>query len=95
MEENMLKAPKNPRLISFVDGQNLFNSAKDAFGYLFPNYDILKLSKKISEVNGWDLIETRFYTGIPERADPRHRFWQNKLASMGRQGITLFTRQLR
>jgi uncharacterized LabA/DUF88 family protein len=91
----MPKAPRNPQLISFVDGQNLFNSAKEAFGYSFPNYDILKLSKKISEVNGWDLIETRFYTGIPERADPRQRFWQNKLASMGRQGITLFSRPLR
>lgn len=91
----MPKAPKNPRLISFADGQNLFNSAKEAFGYQFPNYDIQKLSKKISEENGWDLIKIRFYTGIPEKADPRHRFWQNKLASMGRQGIILFTRPLR
>jgi uncharacterized LabA/DUF88 family protein len=91
----MSEAPKNPRLISFVDGQNLFNAAKEAFGYPFPNYNVLQLSKKISEENGWDLIETRFYTGIPEKADHRHRFWQNKLSSMGRQGITLFTRSLR
>ena len=33
--------PVNPKVIAFIDGQNLFHSAKDAFGYKFPNYDVV------------------------------------------------------
>jgi len=40
----MPQAPANPRAIAFVDGQNLFNAAKEAFGYTYPNYDVLKLA---------------------------------------------------
>ncbi len=29
----------------FVDGQNLYRAAKDAFGYHYPNYDIKLLSE--------------------------------------------------
>jgi hypothetical protein len=38
-----------------------------------------------------------FYTGVPESGDNAHwhDFWQKKLATMGRQGIQLFTRSLR
>lgn len=27
------------RAVVFVDGQNLFHSAKNCFGYTYPNYD--------------------------------------------------------
>jgi uncharacterized LabA/DUF88 family protein len=91
----MYLPPPNPRAISFIDGQNLFRSVKDSFGYQFPNYDVLKLSSIISKQNGWSHIETHFYTGLPDPSDQRHIFWQNKLASMGRQGIVLFTRPIR
>jgi len=91
----MAKAPAVPRAIAFVDGQNLFHAAKEAFGYDFPNYDVVKLAREVASVGGWSLAQTRFYTGIPEPKDPRHRFWSNKLAGMGRQGVVLFTRPLR
>lgn len=91
----MPQAPANPRAIAFVDGQNLFNAAKEAFGYTYPNYDVLKLAREVASMGGWLLIETRFYTGIPERSDPRHAFWNNKLAALGRQGVVLFSRSLR
>ena len=32
------------RGVAFVDGQNLFNAAKRAFGYSYPNYDITRLA---------------------------------------------------
>jgi len=87
--------PEMPRAIAFVDGQNLFNAAKEAFGYDYPNYDVLKLAQEVASGNGWTLIQTCFYTGIPEPKDPRHAFWSNKLANLGRQGIVLFSRPLR
>ena len=31
--------PAIKRAIAFVDGQNLFYAAKEAFGYSYPNYD--------------------------------------------------------
>jgi uncharacterized LabA/DUF88 family protein len=83
------------RAIAFIDGQNLFNAAKEAFGYPFPNYDVLKLGNVISSQNHWSLVETRFYTGIPDPGDPRHIFWQNKFSNMGRQGVALFSRPIR
>lgn len=91
----MPNAPATPRAMAFVDGQNLFNAAKEAFGYRYPNYDVAKLSQQVASANGWTLVQTRFYTGIPEPADPRHAFWSNKLATLGRQGDVLFSRPLR
>jgi uncharacterized LabA/DUF88 family protein len=80
-----------------VDGQNLFYSAKEAFGYQYPNYDPLLLAKKVCENNNWDLVETRFYTGIPDKADSPfwNHFWVAKLAVMGTRGIITFSRSLR
>ena len=91
----MPQAPAKPRSIAFVDGQNLFNAAKEAFGYTYPNYDVLKLAQEVASMGDWLLIETRFYSGIPERSDPRHAFWGNKLSALGRQGVVLFSRSLR
>jgi hypothetical protein len=36
----MPEEPLNKRAIAFVDGQNLFHAAKEAYGYRDPNYDI-------------------------------------------------------
>ncbi len=91
----MPDAPQNPRATAFVDGQNLFNAAKEAFGYTFPNYDVVALCREVCSRSGWNLIEMRFYTGVPEPSDPRHAFWANKLASLGRQGVVLFSKPLR
>jgi len=82
----MSAAPLLKRAIVFVDGQNLFHAAKEAFGYTHPNYDVRCLLKEI-----------RFYTGVPDvSANPRwNYFWTAKLASMGKQGIKVFSRPLR
>jgi uncharacterized LabA/DUF88 family protein len=89
--------PAIKRAVAFVDGQNLFHHSRNAFGYHFPNYDIRKLVDAIAAGEGWKLVGTYFYTGVPDAADDPmwNRFWTNKLAAMGRQGITIFTRPLR
>ena len=40
--------PPAKRTIAFIDGQNFFHGAKEAFGYSFPNYDIKALASNIS-----------------------------------------------
>lgn len=93
----MPKEPKQKRVVAFIDGQNLFYAVKKAFGYPYPNYDPLKLAKKICELKTWDLAETRFYTGVPDQTDHPfwHHFWSAKLAVMGTRDIYTFSRRLR
>lgn len=76
---------------------NLFNAAKTAFGYRFPNYAVRALASAVAQERGWKLCETRFYTGLPrlERDPARYRFWISKLAAMGRDGVYTFQRSLR
>ncbi len=85
------------RAITFFDGQNLYHSAKAAFGYTYPNYDVQALSEKICSLRGWDLRATRFYTGVPDPSDNPtwQAFWNHKLAIMGRRGIHIYSRSLR
>jgi len=94
---------QNKRVIAFVDGQNLFNATKQAFGYHFPNYDALKLAQLVCEQRGqaqqeqWTLVKLHFYTGMPSptKDEPRNRFWKTKLAAMGRDNmISTFSRPL-
>lgn len=89
--------PVLKRAIVYVDGQNLFHSAKDAFGYAFPNFDINLLAQSVCATNGWDLAECRFYTGIPNPEDNPfwNSFWVRKTAQMGRVGVRIFTRPMR
>lgn len=89
--------PAIKRAVAFIDGQNLFHHSRAAFGYHFPNYDIRKLVDAIVTQEGWNLAGMYFYTGVPDATDDPmwNRFWTNKLASMGRQGITVFSRSLR
>jgi len=93
----MLTEPGIKRTIAFVDGQNLFYAAKQAFGYTYPNYDIVCLTSSICKTNNWQLDQTRFYTGIPSIDDKPfwNHFWSAKLAVMGTQGIHIFSRPLR
>jgi hypothetical protein len=37
--------PAQKRTFVFIDGQNLFYAAKQAFGYNYPNYDPLRLAQ--------------------------------------------------
>ncbi|PYK44500.1 MAG: NYN domain-containing protein [Verrucomicrobia bacterium] len=93
----MPSEPAVKRAVAFVDGQNLFYAAKIAFGYSFPNYDIRSLVAAICQNQGWQLTGVRFYTGIPDASDNAfwNHFWTAKLAQMGRDNITIFSRPLR
>jgi uncharacterized LabA/DUF88 family protein len=89
--------PAVKRAVAFVDGQNLFHSAREAFGYTYPSYDVLALSRAVCRLSGWDLAQVRFYTGVPSPEDNPfwNRFWQAKLTVMGRQRVVVFQRPLR
>jgi len=90
--------PENPRAVFFVDGQNLFHAAKQAFGYRWPNYDARALAARICGSRHWTLAQTRFYTGVPEVSDDPfwNHFWHAKFAAMGRTPrVHIFWRSLR
>lgn len=92
----MPKEPDVKQAISFIDGQNLFRHAKDAFGHHHPNYDPLKLTAAVCAANGWTVAEVRFYTGVPQadREEMWHGYWMRRLTQMRRAGITVTSRQL-
>lgn len=83
--------------VTFIDGQNLFHAAKEAFGISYPSYDVRKLSRAVCEAEGWDLKQIRFYTGIPKASDNPfwNAFWSKKLLAMTHDGIEVYRRQLR
>lgn len=93
----MLIEPANKRAVAFIDGQNLYFACRDAFGSKEPDYDVLKLSKLICQRQGWDHVQTRFYTGVPDRADNvrLNAFWTSKKRSMSRNGVVVYSRPLR
>jgi uncharacterized LabA/DUF88 family protein len=92
----MATEPAFKRAAAFIDGQNLFHRARQAFGYTHPNYDVQKLARAVCAARGWSLEEVRFYTGVPDATDNLfwHKFWQNKLAMMGRRGVHVYSRKL-
>ncbi len=79
-----------------MDGQNLFHSVRETFGYTYPNYDVKKLAEKICELKQWKLSEIHFYTGIPDaKVKPYWQsFWTTKMSVMGTQGVKTFSRKL-
>lgn len=89
--------PKTKRAVSFIDGQNLFRHAKDAFGHHHPNYDPLLLAEAVCARQGWFSQQVRFYTGLPSRRhDPRwHGYWTRRLLAMRRAGVHVTSRPLR
>jgi len=93
----MTREPSVKRAVTFVDGQNLFHAAREAFGYTYPNYDVAALSVAICRSATWQLLQARFYTGVPDAVDDAkwNHFWIHKLAAMGRKGVQVFSRSLR
>src|SRR5437667_5804389 len=89
--------PALKRAVIFVDGQNLFYAARNAFGYAYPNYDVAALASSVCQKQNWNWAQVRFYTGIPDAADDPfwNHFWTAKLAQMGRQKVHVFSRPLR
>jgi uncharacterized LabA/DUF88 family protein len=93
----MATEPSKKRIVAFFDGQNLFHGAKEAFGYGYPNFSPRRLALTICQQRGWELSQTRFYTGVPDKQDNANwnHFWRAKLAHMGRTGVFTFSRSLR
>ncbi len=89
--------PLTNRVIGFVDGQNVFYAAKQAFGYSYPNFNPKVLTEVVAAAQGWTALGTRFYTGVPDPVDNPfwNYFWTAKLAVMGTQGVVSYTRPLR
>jgi len=87
----MPSEPAVKRVITFVDGQNLFHNVRSVFGYSFPNYDVQKLAQAVCAARGWTVEGVQFYTGVPSSADNTfwHAFWSNKMATMGRRGVVV------
>ena len=93
------------RTIVFIDGQNLYHLAKNAWHsdpsrtrspYTWPSYDVEKLAKALTaRLPGRRLVEIRFYTGVP---NPRfggkqrrwYEFWNNKLRNLTQRGVYVY-----
>ncbi len=58
---------------------------------------MLSLSEAICGQKGWELIQVRFYTGVPNQNDDPFwsYFWNHKLAMLGRQKVFIYSRPLR
>lgn len=93
----MTTEPTTKRTVAFVDGQNLFHTAREAFGYTYPNYDPLALATRVCQEQRWQLSETRFYTGVPDATDDAswNHFWVAKMGAMGHKGVEVYSRALR
>jgi uncharacterized LabA/DUF88 family protein len=93
----MADEPAVRHAIAFVDGQNLYRHAKDAFGHHHPNYDPIKLHAAVCAAKGWRPTLVRFYTGIPSVAESEMwaGYWASRILSMKRAGIAVTTRPIR
>jgi len=58
----MAKEPQSKTTVAFVDGQNLFHAAREAFGYTYPNYDVRALAETLCQTHGWQLAQVRAST---------------------------------
>lgn len=92
-----MEEPPVKYAMAFIDGQNLYRHAKDAFGHHHPNYDPLALHAKVCEINGWKPTLVRFYTGVPDVAHNEmwSKYWSNRILALKRAGVCVTTRPLR
>ena len=63
----MPSEPALKRTVAFVDGQNLFHAAREAFGYTYPNYDVRALSERICQDKGWTLTHSLLPPAVLEQ----------------------------
>lgn len=97
--------PSQPDLVSdppkeavaFFDAQNLYYSAKEAWGVREPNFDPVLLAQHFCAEKNWVLKQVRFYTGVPGRDEqPRwHRYWTAKLRRLRNLNVEIFAPPLR
>jgi uncharacterized LabA/DUF88 family protein len=92
-----MRVPAVLRAIAFIDGQNLFASARDAFAIRAPSFDVVALSRAIAATRGWEVREVRFYSGVPTARDNEqlHRAWTRQLRGMRAKGVSVTVRPLR
>ena len=89
----MAVKPDVPRVMLFIDGQNLYNACLRHFGdgYCYPHL----LAQEL--LHGRELAGIRFYTGIHDpRVNPRaHAALSRRLEAMKANGVWTFTHTLR
>ncbi len=80
----------------FFDGQNLFNTAKTAFGYTYPNYDPVALAHHVCSQKNLRCDGIHFYTGVHRPSENKfwYDFWSRKLGVLGTRGVHVFSRPL-
>lgn len=93
----LVTEPPIKRTVAFLDGQNLYHGAREAFGYPYPNFNPSALAQAICATHSWQLAQVRFYTGVPAATDNPfwHQFWSAKLLAMSRSGVHVYSRTLR
>jgi len=96
-----IAAPQKPspaRVYAFIDGMNLFNWAKRCFEYDYPNYDIARLVNAVVALEADRQLAGAFFcVGVPQEIDDakRSRWWNKKLAALGRSGVRVASRKLK
>ncbi len=80
------------RAVALFDGMNLYNHAKNAFGDRDGRYDPIKLAEAVANTAGCELVQTRFYVGVPSSTRHRrlHGYWQARLYAMEQKGVSVF-----
>jgi hypothetical protein len=61
--------PTIKRAVAFVDGQNLYRSAKTAFGYHYPNYDVQALARSVCVQRGCPRSPTKSVSYLASKTD--------------------------
>ena len=86
-----------PRVIAFFDGLNIYHSAKTAFPGASDDYDPKSLAGLIAQRQGWNLVQTRFYTGVPDPRRDKNSAdgWARRLLRMRGDGCVTVSRQLK
>ncbi len=78
----------------FVDANNWYHNVKK---YFEPGkVDIMKVSKFLCEVKGYDLIEVRWYASVPSIADGEDMYYKHMsfLQDLEKKGVKIITRKL-
>jgi uncharacterized LabA/DUF88 family protein len=92
-----MSLPQIKNVMAFIDGQNLYQHAKAAFGHHHPNYDPVKLHHAVCAECGWRPTATRFYTGVPSQIESPMwaAYWSNRVLALKRAGVLVTTRPIR
>lgn len=92
-----MNEPPVKNVMAFIDGQNLYQHAKEAFGHHHPNYDPVKLHHAVCAAQDWRPTLTRFYTGVPSQIESPMwaAYWSNRVLALKRAGVSVTTRNIR